>query len=311
MKFFIGITDNGWYNYLANLQPDEVNFWQPGATGFRALDPGEPFLFKLHYPEHFIVGGGFFVRYTQLPLSLVWEAFGEKNGAGDFNTLYNLIMRRRSGNDKVEHNPSVGCIILNSPFFFPEELWIKPPVDLKKNIVRGKTYDTQETIGREVWQKVEQHLQIMNYELITTGDVPVAAEGARYGDYYLQKARLGQGAFRVLVTDAYQRRCSITGERTLPALDAAHIKPFSESGPNYTRNGLLIRSDIHKLFDKGYVTITPDYNIEVSKRIKEEYENGREYYAYHGRKLITLPDNLKDRPAKEYLEWHNKNRYFR
>ena len=63
----------------------------------------------------------------------------------------------------------------------------------------------------------------------------------------------------------------------LRRLDTAHIKPFSKSGPNYTRNGLLIRSDIHKLFDKGYVTITPDYTIEVSKRIKEEYENGREY----------------------------------
>jgi putative restriction endonuclease len=311
MKFWIGITDNSWYTYLSNLQPDEVNFWQPGAAGFKVLQPGEPYLFKLHYPENFIVGGGLFVRYTQLPLSLMWEVFGQKNGTEDYQTLYDLIMKRRSGSPRHDPNPTIGCIILNNPFFFPEELWIEPALDFKKNIVRGKTYDTMESIGRATWQKVEHNLRMLNNELFTSGEVPIAAEGDRYGDFYLQRARLGQGAFRVLVTDAYQRRCSITGERTLPALDAAHIKPFYESGPNYTRNGLLIRSDIHKLFDKGYVTITPEYNIEVSRRIKEEYENGKEYYAYHGRKLITLPDNLKDRPAKEYLEWHNKNRYFR
>lgn len=310
MKFWIGITDNDWYKYLSTIQPDEINFWQPGAGGFKVLEPGEPFLFKLHYPKHYIVGGGFFVRYTQLPLSIMWEVFGRKNGAEDYHTLYSLIMKRRSSSGANEHNPSVGCIILNNPFFFPRELWIEPPVNFKKNIVKGKTYETHATTGREVWQKVERHLQMVNYELITTGDVPFAADGARYGDYYLQKARLGQGAFRVLVTDAYQRRCSITGERTLPALDAAHIKPFSESGPNYTRNGLLIRSDIHKLFDKGYVTITPEYRIEVSRRIKEEYENGREYYTYHGKRLITLPKNINDMPSKEYLQWHNDNKYF-
>ena len=309
MKFWIGITDNDWYKYLSTTQPDEINFWQPGAGGFKALEPGEPFLFKLHYPDHFIVGGGFSVRYTQLPLSLMWDVFGNKNGAEDYHTLYKLIMKRKSNSGTDDHNPSVGCIILNNPFFFPEELWIEPPVDLKKNIVRGKTYDTQERIGSEVWHKVEHHLQMMNFELITTGDVPVAAEGAPYGDYYLQKARLGQGAFRVLVTDAYQRRCSITGERTLPALDAAHIKPFSESGPNYIRNGLLIRSDIHKLFDKGYVTITPEYRIEVSRRIKEEYENGREYYAYHGKPLNFIPKNVSEQPDRKYLIWHNDNKY--
>jgi putative restriction endonuclease len=309
MKFFIGITDNGWYNYLADLQPDEVNFWQPGATGFRALEPGEPFLFKLHYPEHFIVGGGFFVRYTQLPLSLIWEAFGEKNGAGDFNTLYNLIMSRRSGHDKIEHNPSVGCIILNNPFFFPRELWIEPPIDLKKNVVRGKTYDTQTYTGREIWRKVEHNLHMLSYKLIATSDETMVSEGEPYGNYYLQRARFGQGTFRVLVTDAYQRKCSITGERTLPALDAAHIKPFAESGSNKISNGLLLRSDIHKLFDKGYITITTDYRIEVSRRIKEEYENGREYYAFQGKTLTVIPVNQEEQPSVEFLEWHNQQRF--
>jgi putative restriction endonuclease len=60
---------------------DEVNFWQPGGgTPFRALESGEPFLFKLHSPHDYIVGGGFFAHSTSLPVSLAWEVFGEKNG---------------------------------------------------------------------------------------------------------------------------------------------------------------------------------------------------------------------------------------
>ena len=121
----------------------------------------------------------------------------------------------------------------------------------------------------------------------------------------LRKVRLGQGAFRVLVTDAFTRRCSISGERTLPVLEAAHIKPYSKSGPHFISNGLLLRSDLHKLFDGGYITITKEYKVEVSKKIKEEFENGTEYYRFHGQSLVNLPLRELDKPHKTFIEWHN------
>ena len=92
MDLFVGVTDGDWYELLAN-QPglDEVNFWQPGGNHqFKALKPGELFLFKLHSPRHFIVGGGVFAHASLLPLSLAWESFGISNGA---DTL--IEMRRR------------------------------------------------------------------------------------------------------------------------------------------------------------------------------------------------------------------------
>ena len=55
-------------------------------------------------------------------------------------------------------------------------------------------------------------------------------------------------------------------------------------------NGLLLRSDFHKLFDIGLVTVTPTYRIEVGSRIKEEWFNGKSYYRLHGKTLATLPD---------------------
>jgi putative restriction endonuclease len=110
------------------------------------------------------------------------------------------------------------------------------------------------------------------------------------------------------VTEAYERRCAVTGERTLPALDAAHIKPYSETGVHLVSNGVLLRRDLHALFDKGYVTITPAMQLEVSRRIREEFENGRDYYLHHGATIRT-PRAPSQRPAAEFLEWHNANIY--
>lgn len=109
--------------------------------------------------------------------------------------------------------------------------------------------------------------------------------------------------------NAYGRRCAVSGERTVPALEAAHIKPYAESGPHAIANGLLLRSDIHRLFDRGYLTVAEDYSVEVSRRIKEEYENGRDYYRYHGQKLEVLPARIQEQPGGGYLRWHNEHVY--
>lgn len=136
----------------------------------------------------------------------------------------------------------------------------------------------------------------------------VAEPKARFGEPQLIRPRLGQGAFRVLVTDSYNRRCAITQERTLPALEAAHIRPYGDGGEHKAQNGLLLRRDIHSLFDAGYVTVTPDLRFEVSRRIKEEFDNGRHYYELHG-KPIVAPEDTSRRPDSGALRWHNENAY--
>ena len=134
----------------------------------------------------------------------------------------------------------------------------------------------------------------------------IAEAPARFGEPHLIRPRLGQGAFRVLVTDIYQRRCAVTHERTLPALEAPHIRPYGDGGAHEARNGLLLRRDIHSLFDAGYVTVTPDLHFEVSRRIKEEFDNGKHYYALHGHKIEPPPD-VGQRPDPDALVWHNEN----
>lgn len=306
MKVWVGVTDEGWFNYLRARNPDEVNFWQPsGGREFRVLQPGELFLFKLHSPKNYIVGGGFFVRYSPLPCSLAWEAFGDKNGVQNEEEFLARIRRYRPRSTAIDPDPVVGCNVLAQPFFFPERSWIPIPSDWAPNIVQGKTYDTSTEAGATLGAAVQANLAALG---LWQGD-EVQDEQQHDRPEYLVKGRLGQGAFRVLVTDAYQRRCAITGERTLPVLEAAHIKPYASSGPHLVQNGLLLRSDLHKLFDLGYLTVTPDLRVEVSTKIKEKFENGREYYAHHGQPLLILPKSSEDQPSRKFLEWHNQSRF--
>ncbi|RPI44481.1 MAG: hypothetical protein EHM59_12710 [Betaproteobacteria bacterium] len=133
MKLWVGVTDKEWFDALARVAPDEVNFWQPsGSRNFRVLQPGEPFLFKLP--------------------------------------------------------------------------------------------------ARTTSSSAEATLALRGQIAQIAADA-ATPDGQRFGAEYLMRGRLGQGAFRVLVTDAYQRRCAVTGEKTLPVLEAAHIRPYAEDGP--------------------------------------------------------------------------------
>lgn len=311
MKIYLGVTDIDWYQYLSGLQPppEDINFWQPGGTqGFKVLGAGEPFLFKLKAPHNAIGGLGFFTSYSRLPLSVAWETFLDQNGCRSFEVFRKKIMTYRQRFGKSETNPVIGCIVLTNPIFFRKEDWISVPASWSGSIVQGKSYADQEREGKALFDKVYSTLRQyrwMEREVEKKSPMQVKEEVSNEYREVLSRVRIGQGAFRVQITEAYHRRCAVSGEKTLPVLEAAHIKPYAQSGPHFTSNGLLLRSDLHKLFDNGYLTVTPDYQIEISKRIHEEFENGREYYRFHGSRLLILPQQAADRPSAQYLDWHN------
>jgi putative restriction endonuclease len=198
-------------------------------------------------------------------------------------------------------DPAIGCIILRSPFFLAESDWVPVPHDWAPNIVQGRTYNLEISPGREMWDQVSPLLKKEQPD----SDIPLIAqpENLMYGDPILIAPRLGQGAFRVMVTDLYERRCAVTREKSLPVLEAAHIRPVAESGTHKIGNGLLIRSDIHRLFDRGYVTVTPDYRFRVSHRLKADFDNGEVYYRMNGGE-VWVPKEASKQPDRELLDWH-------
>jgi putative restriction endonuclease len=308
MKFWVGVTDNNWYRFLSHLLPDEVNFWQPTATPpFTRAHVGLPFLFKLRRPYNHIAGGGYFVTYSSLPLSLAWEVFGQKNGCASLDDLRNLITPLRGSGSRDDQ---IGCTILANPFFFDEVTWIADLPGWSSNIVRGKMYDSTEVPGSMIWHSVQERLRVQSLEMIPDNSTLVVAEpSAKYGSPVSVRPRLGQASFRVLVTDAYQRRCAITGENTLMALEAAHIIPYSGEGGHDVRNGLLLRADFHRLFDAGLVSVTPELRIRISKRIREEWFNGKVYYRLDNQPLSVIPIHPSMRPDPDRLSWHYQNKF--
>ena len=288
MQMYVGITDLKMFEFLKEKKFEEVNFWRPGNQPFRAIYENELFLFKLHAPQNYIVGGGFFVNYTCLPSHLVWEAFGEKNGMPSLTALNKALHRYRVKNRIPLDQNEISCIMLTDVFYFDEKDWIPVPEDFHMSTVQGKTYRPETTTGAILYEQLKER-------------IPEKLE--------MHQHAMGPGAFQVKVTDAYKRQCAITGGRILPALEATHFMPPLENGPHAVDNGILLKSDLRALLDYGYLTIDKNYRVNVSSRLKEDYDDDSIFQTYHGQELKVLPDKFTEVPAKEFLEWHNENRF--
>jgi putative restriction endonuclease len=318
---FIATTDQQWFEFhLQHPELEEVNFWAPsGRASLASIPWGSPFLFKLKAPHHAIGGFGLLGPITSIPLSIAWETFREKNGASSIEEMRTQILRYRTRNatGPVDRrsliDPIVGCRTILHPVFFPPPLWIPAPRDWAKNIVQGKTYDLESGEGRRLWTECIRNAALADEALRAAMEFP--PDRPRWGAEQIVRPRLGQGSFRLAVTDAYGRACAVTDEHSLPVLDSAHIKPYAKGGAHDIRNGVLLRTDLHRLYDQGYVTVTPDYEFRVSDALRDEYANGRVYYALETvagqRKRIRLPRDERAWPDREALEWHGKNLYRR
>lgn len=280
-----------------------MNFWRPSASrAFRAPE-FSPFLFKLKAPDNAICGFAWFARYSALPIWLAWETFEHANGCA---TRAEMETRLQVIRDRIRFrgnaSDQIGCTLLVRPIFFPEDRWVRQPADWKVRTQTDKKYDLTTGQGSAVWQACLDAARSLDAQPISA----IAVAETRYGDPMLVRPRLGQGTFRIAVTEAYGRACSVTDEHSLPALDAGHIRPFGDGGEHQVSNGLLLRADLHRLFDKGYITVDPDLRLVVSNRLKEEFRNGKTYYPFHG-KHLRIPARPEDRPDLDALSWHNEH----
>lgn len=293
-RLYVGVTDWNWFDFLRRRSDlDEVNFWRPRG-GQLTAEPGMPFLFKLKAPRNAIGGFGYFDYAQAMTLAEVWEFYGEANGTNSLGSLRSAIQRLRGGG--IAETDRLSCIVLRRPTFFAEEDWIRLPDDWSQHTQTGKYYDLHTTTGASLWNAIVR--RILPQPMQTSASL-FGGEAAAT----LVVPRLGQGTFRKIVLAAYDNRCAITGERTVPVLQASHIKPFADVKGHEIQNGISLRSDIHTLFDRGYVTVTKAGVFRVSARLRDDFSNGRAYYQHDGQP-IRLPNNETKRPKPEYLEWH-------
>lgn len=111
--------------------------------------------------------------------------------------------------------------------------------------------------------------------------------------------RRGQPAFRDALIRAYDGRCALTGWEVLEALEAAHIVPFAEGGRAVPTNGLLLRADLHTLFDLHLITVEPeDRTVRVHPRLR-----GMQLGELEGQQ-IREPKRVSEQPARGALADH-------
>lgn len=236
-----------------------------------------------------------------MPINEAWEIFGEKNGANDPRELMRLIQSH--SDELVTVDKTLGCMILLQPFFFAPDQWIDVPKTWRSKNTPGFKTNENDPEATAVWNRIKA-MQGSALPPLAVSPFGGTAKPA----FYLP--RLGQATFRSLVLTAYQNRCAISGERTLPVIEAAHITDFAETRRHEITNGIALRADIHKLFDRGYVSVRPDHRFVVSKTLTEEFHNGKIYYELDGR-TIRLPADTRLQPKQEYLERHYEERFRR
>jgi putative restriction endonuclease len=302
VKAYVGVTDGDWYRYLASREVDEVNFWRPsGGRGFHVLAVGEPFFFKSHAPDNRIVGGGFYSGFATLRLSEAWNIFREANGAASFEQMRHRISRYRAEPIAAGEDPSIGCLFVRDVRFFVADP-ADPPPDFAPNIVQGKGYDLSDSYVEAYFRDLLRRVVGLASDNLDLRE-PWHLTGDTYGDPRLAPRRLGQKSFQAVLMETYHGRCAITGAKIRPVLQAAHIVPLPKGGQHRTDNGLLLRSDVHTLYDRWYLGVDLKHRLLVSPRLRTEFGNGEQFYEMAGEQ-IALPAHRVDRPHKEFLEWH-------
>jgi putative restriction endonuclease len=294
---FVAVTDPGWWEQLAREPgPKDANFWRPSARAFR-LAVGTPFFFKLKAPHNAIAGFGYFAGFSVLPDWLAWETFGAANGVPSLAALRARLSSIQDG-ARITADPGgrIGCCLIAEAVFFARDQWVAAPRGWSPRTQTGARIDLDAGEGLRIWSECRARVAS---PIASVREVPAE----RYGAPVLHTPRLGQGIFRVRVLDAYGRACAVTTEHSLPVLDAAHIRPFANGGEHAIANGLVLRSDLHRLFDRGYITVDEDDRLVVGRRLKDDFDNGRTYYALHGLPL-TLPQDPALRPDSGALVWH-------
>lgn len=108
--------------------------------------------------------------------------------------------------------------------------------------------------------------------------------------------RRGQPEFREKLLAAWERRCVVTGSRIVGLLEAAHITPHADGADYRTSNGLLLRADIHTLYDLGLLSIDQHMRVHLAEELQQS-----EYVQYRGRQIDRQPARSADAPSRDAL----------
>ena len=207
VRIFLANTDNAWFDFLS-MERDvtEANFWWPGETAVRAIGPGELLAFRLKSPRNKIGGFGVFSSHSLLPLQIAWETFGRANGRRRLKRCGPQSQHCEQTMSRCHRRISAArCLV--EPVFFP-----RAPLARLATLLVTERYPTRKAVRhfRCRWLGSLESPSRNCASMFAPVIAGFAEAGARYGNPTLVKPRLGQGAFRVAVIEAYGRQCAVS-----------------------------------------------------------------------------------------------------
>lgn len=294
----IAPTDLNWFNFVQeHSYIDQFNFWTPTPWNVKRLEVGDRLYFMLKSPIRKIGGYGHFVEYKNLTAEKSWEIYGKGNGVDSLEELLQRCSKyvtKHTNNKNVVSDSEIGCLILEDIFFFDSDDYFSPEKYgdeylFPNQVVKLKYY-------KDDFMSVEKTQEFggNEFELLDHSMKNKTRKS-------LINRRDGQQKFRKIIMKKYNNLCSITGETSKEILEAAHIQPYISEESNHPQNGILLRVDIHRLFDLGLIAVNTDYKILVSSHLKSS-----NYNSLIG-KSIQLPTGEENWPSQNALKYHLEN----
>ena len=284
--FAIAPTDLDWFERIRTGPIDRlVNFWTPTPWNVTGLHAGDRLYFMLKAPIRKIGGYGYFVRYREATAAEAWSLYGFSNGVDSEVELVRkieLFAEKRSKTFTPSINPTIGCIELSEVIALDDARFVAPEEcghSFPRQVVKLKYFAEPDALAT----RIDAGIASSSNFTIVAGD-PTRKPASR-------KDRKGQSQFRREILRNYGSKCCISGEAVEALLEAAHIQPYIDERSNHPQNGICLRVDLHRLFDAGLLTITDDFKVRVSARLK-----GTSYEAFCDSNFRS-PSNKTHQPS--------------
>jgi putative restriction endonuclease len=186
-----------------------------------------------------------------------------------------------------------GIVGLGNTSKLDKEVW-----DEFRNDWDNLAYESELLISQSTNQPIEKIAKI------DVSDIPLGKEREA-----IIKQRVNQSFFRSTILSSYNLKCCITGLSIPDLLIASHIIPWSKDEKNRLNphNGLCLNAIHDRAFDKGFITVTTDYRIKISKYLSEDKKEVAitDLFLKYENQPLILPDKFL--PSKDFLDYHNRN----
>jgi len=190
---------------------------------------------------------------------------------------------------------------------------------LQRRGIAGATHGSKR--DKEVWDEFTQDWERLSFEseellaqmkgasVERATNIDVSDLLAGMERETVVRMRVNQGFFRSAILAAYNSKCCITGLAIPELLNASHIVPWAVDSHNRLnpQNGLCLNAIHDRAFDRGLLTITPEYRVKLSpfiKTIQEDETIENFLLRYEGREIV-LPDKFL--PDVRFIEYHNQH----